>query len=52
MAMGKPKKRIEAELRLYSVPPKKGESRWRVGYADGLRKALKIIEEEKGDGDG
>ena len=39
-------KRIEKEIKTFSRPQNEGESRWRVGYIDGLRKALKIIEEE------
>ena len=40
-------KRIEKEIKTYSVVPKDRSSRWRIGYVDGLKKALKIIEEER-----
>lgn len=40
-------KRIEKEIKTFARPQKEGESRWRIGYVDGLKKALKIIEEER-----
>lgn len=40
-------KRIEKEIKTYSFVPKDRSSRWRIGYVDGLKKALKIIEEER-----
>lgn len=40
-------KRIEKEIKAYSAVSKDRSSRWRYGYIDGLRKALKIIEEER-----
>lgn len=39
-------KRIEKEIKTYSTVPNDRSSRWRIGYIDGLRKALKIIKEE------
>lgn len=40
-------KKIEKEIKAYSTVSKDRSSRWRYGYIDGLRKALKIIEEER-----
>lgn len=39
-------KKIEKEIKAHSTVPKDRSSRWRYGYIDGLRKALKIIKEE------
>ena len=43
---------LKREIRIYSREPKKGESRWVVGYVDGLKKALKLLEEEYVSGEG
>ncbi len=40
-------KKIEKEIKAYSTVSEARSSRWRYGYLDGLRKALKIIEEER-----
>lgn len=43
----KVKERLLKELRLYQRNDgQRPETRWRVGYIDGIEKALKVIEEE------